>query len=51
MDGGRRSESASGCGSMEEFKKIWRGENMNGFKREKYFVVNTVSDGEPVKLL
>ncbi len=52
MDGGRGSVCASGCGNMEEVKKIWRGEIMNGFKsEEKYFVVNTVSDGESMKLL
>ncbi len=51
MDGGRGSESVSGWGNMEEIKKIWRGKIMNGFKSEKYFVVNTVSDGEPMELL
>ncbi len=51
MDGGRGSESVSVCGNMEEVKKIWRGEIMNGFKsEEKYFEVNTVRDGEPMKL-
>ncbi len=45
MNGKRGSESMNGSSNMEKVKKICKCKIMNGFKSEKYFVVNTVSNG------
>ncbi len=51
MNGRRGSESTNGCSNMEKVKKIWRCKIMNGFKSENYFIVNMVSNREPMKLM
>ncbi len=51
MNGRRGTGSTNGKSNMEKVKTICRCKIMNGFKSEKYFVVNTVSNGEPMKLL